>query len=66
MTSMGIDTGVETSSEVLHNTHGHNLRYVMDFFPNRSFPLNHIRRTMLVYFSIQIAPKEEIARRKIG
>ena len=60
------DTGVETSSEVPHHSHGHSWCHLLDFFPNRCLHFNQIRWTMSVYFSSQIDPKEEIARRKIG
>ena len=63
--SLGIDTGVETPSEISHHTLGRSWCYLLDFFPNRRAQLNQIMWTMFVYFSFQIAQKE-IARRKIG
>ena len=62
---LGIDTGVEMSSEVPHHFHGRSWCNLLDFFPNRRLQLNQITWTMFVY-SFQIAPKKEIARRKIG
>ena len=64
--SLGIDTGVEKSSEVPLHSHRHSWCYLLDFFPNHRLQLNQITRTMFVYFSFQIDPKEEIARAKIG
>ena len=65
MISLGIDTGVETSSEVPHHSHGHSLCYQLDFFPNHRLQFNQITWTMFVYFSFQIAPKKQISRYKI-
>ena len=48
MMSLGIDTGVETPSEV-HHSHGHRWCYLLDFFPNRRLQLNQITWTMFVY-----------------
>ena len=64
--SLGINTRVETSSEVPHHSHGYSWCYLLDFFPNHSIQLNQVTWTMFVYFSFQMAPKEEIARRRIG
>ena len=66
MMSLGIDTGAEMSSEVLHHSHGHSWCYLLDFFLKRSLQLNRITWMMFVYFSIQITSKEEISWRKIG
>ena len=63
---LGIHTGVETSSEVPHYSHGHSWCYPLDFFPNLCLQLNQNMWTMFVYFPFQIAPKEEIAWCKIG
>ena len=38
MMSLGIDTGVETSSEVPHHSHCHGWCYLLVFFPNRLLP----------------------------
>ena len=46
MMSLDIDTGVETSSEVPHHSHGHSCCYLLDFFPNRRLQLNQITWTM--------------------
>ena len=63
--SLHINTGVETSSEVPHHSHNHSWCYLLDFFLNRRLQLNQIIWTMFVYFSFQIAPKEEITWHKI-
>ena len=42
MLSLCIDTGVETSSEVPHHSHGHSWYYLLHFFPNRRLQLNQI------------------------
>ena len=45
---LGIDTGVETPSEV-HHSHGHSWCYLLDFFPNRRLQLNQITWTIFAY-----------------
>ena len=56
---------VETFSEV-HHSHDHSWCYLLDCFPIRRLQLNQITWMIFVYYSFQVAPKEEIARHKIG
>ena len=64
--SLGIDTGVETSFEVPHHSHGHSWCYLLDFFPNHCLQLKQITWTKFVNFFFSNSPKEEITRRKFG